>query len=70
MWGPKYFNKDIPEEFDETKHFKESRYSTYQHLNNSDCPAYNDISKQFHKKPFIREGTVFYPCNVGGCAKA
>ena len=34
------------EEFDATAAFKESRFSTFQHMNNSDCPANNDISKK------------------------
>ena len=46
MWGPKYFNVDIPEEFDNTKHFEESRFSTFQHVDDSDCPAFHDASKK------------------------
>ena len=46
MWGPKYSNVDIPQEFDETNTFEESRFSTFQHVNNSDCPAFHDASKK------------------------
>ena len=42
MWGPKYNNVDIPEDLDNTKHFEESRFSTFQHVDNSDCPAFHD----------------------------
>ena len=69
MWGPKYFNVDIPEEFDNTKHFEESRFSTFQHVDDSDCPAFHDASKKIYSQPFIQDGKVHYPCNVGGCAR-
>ena len=46
MSQPKYSDVDVPEEFDATAAFKESRFSTFQHMNNSDCPANNDISKK------------------------
>ena len=69
MWGPKYSNVDIPEEFDETKKIEESRFSTFQHVKNSDCPAFYDASKKLYSKPFIQNGKLYYPCNIGGCAK-
>ena len=31
MWGPKFSDVDIPEEFDQSRNFAESQYSTYQH---------------------------------------
>lgn len=70
MWGPRYTNLDTTDEYDATKNFSESRFSTFQHKNDSECPAYSDTSKKIYTKPFIRNEKVFYPCNVGGCAKA
>ena len=70
MWGPRFSNVDIPEELDVTGKFEEMRFSTFQHVNNADCTAYKDNSKKIYTKPFVKNGKVFYPCNVGGCAKA
>ena len=70
MWGPRFSNVDIPEELDVTGKFEEMRISTFQHVNNADCTAYKDNSKKIYTKPFVKNGKVFYPCNVGGCAKA
>ena len=70
LWGPKYSDVDIPEEFDQSRNFAESRYSTYQHTDNSDCPAFADISKKIYTQPFIKNERWYYPCNIGGCAKS
>ena len=69
MWGPKYSDVDIPEGFDQTKNYEECRYSTFQHINDTDCPAFSDSSKKIYTQPFIRNEKWHYPCNIGGCAK-
>ena len=54
MWSPKFSNVDIPDEFDETKNFEESRFSTFQHVDDSDCPAYHDASKSYIHSPLSK----------------
>ena len=47
--------------------YSDKYFSTYQHVNREDCPAYDDNSKKIHTKPIVHEGRVYYPCNIGGC---
>ena len=67
-WGPRYQNpddKDVLRSLD----FEESMFSTYQHKNDKDCPGFG-APKKVYTKPFDGDnGKVYYPCNVGGCAK-
>ena len=69
LWGPKYSDIDIPTNLDNGKVYPEKMYSTFVHFKNEDCPAFFDKSKAVNLEPFVKDGKVFYPCNVGGCEK-
>ena len=43
-WGPKFANVDLSLDTDSTVSIPESAFSTFQHLDISDCPAYTDNS--------------------------
>lgn len=68
MWGPKFIDID-DKSLIKTIEFAENMFSTYQHVKDEDCPAYKDESKRIHTEPYLYNGSVVYPCNVGGCAK-
>ena len=66
-WGPKYCDIDVPEELDKGQVYPEKMFSTFHHVKNEECPAFNDESKVLSHEPTIKDGKVKYPCNVGGC---
>jgi hypothetical protein len=68
-WGPKYHNPDEDKDVLKSLDFEESMFSTYQHVNDQDCPGFG-AAKKVYTVPFDGDhGKVYYPCNVGGCAK-
>ena len=50
MWGPKFEDMDAKKEDDFSILYSGEYFSTYQHVTNEDCPAYEDDSKRIHKK--------------------
>ena len=69
LWGPKFVDFDDQKNRN-TQDFSESLYHTYQHVDDRDCPAYNDDTKVVLKEPSTDEhGNAIYPCNIGGCRK-
>ena len=42
-------------------------FSTYTHVSNEECSAYDDISKRMQQKAKTKDGKIYYPCNIGGC---
>ena len=69
LWGPKYNNVDADEEEDESVLLHESQFSTYQHIENEDCPAYKDHTKDISKEAHFEDEKAYYPCNFGSCLK-
>ena len=67
-WGPKYHNLDADKYLLKSLDFEEGMFSTFQHVNNQDCPGYG-ATKKAYTEPYDDNGKVYYPCNVGGCAK-
>lgn len=67
-WGPKIVDIDVANSEDDSQHFSEDKFSTFKHLDQHDCPAYEDESKKEHFSPFEKNGSYYYPCDVGGCA--
>ena len=42
-------------------------FHTFTHSKNEDCPAYEDRAKRIYNEPVLKDGKIFYPCNIGGC---
>ena len=70
MWGPKFEDKDTNREEELSLLYSDGAFSTYKHVSNKECSAYDDISKRIHQKAIIDEGRVYYPCNIGGRMEA
>ena len=68
LWGPKFTAFDERDNKN-TCDFDDKLFYTYQHVNNEDCPAYHDGSKIKHREPWMEDGVVMYPCNIGGCGE-
>ena len=67
-WGPKIVDVDETNSEDESRCFPESKFSTFKHLDQHDCPGYKDDSKRIYFSPFEQNGRYYYPCDIGGCA--
>ena len=68
-WGPWYQDPDDDKDVWICRDFEQSMFSTYQHVNDEDCPGFGAAEK-LYTVPFCGEhGKVYYPCNVGGCAR-
>ena len=65
LWGPKCENLDKEE--DESVLYSESEFSTFLHVNNEDCPAYDNPSVDKSKTANFHNNIAFYPCNFGCC---
>ena len=70
QWGPKTVILDHSSEEDRTSCIPESEFSTFQHVDISECPAYTDNSKKANNKPHFEDGKAYYPCNTGSCLKS
>ena len=68
-WGPKFANVDLSIDTDSTVSIPESAFSTFQHLDISDCPAYTDNSMKASNVAHFENGRAWYPCNTGSCLK-
>ena len=69
QWGPKTIIIDHSSEEDRTNCIPESEFSTFQHIDVSECPSYTDNSKKANNKPHFDNGKAYYPCNTGSCLK-
>ena len=65
LWGPK--GKNLDHSGDAS--IPDTEYSTFQHVNISECPAYTDNTKKASHIPHFKQGRAYYPCNTGSCLK-
>ena len=56
MWGPKCEDKDTNREDDLSRFYSDEAFSTYTHVNNEECSAYDDISKRMQQKAETKDG--------------
>lgn len=67
LWGPWFKMFEVETDVDASSQIPESKFSTFRHVQNKDCPSYTDNSKKRNEKARFIGKRAFYPCNFASC---